>query len=155
MEAVKTLSNYVHFEFIPETRCLIVKSAIDAEDYLFYKFYGEFEEINRNVKADIRKYLNEHDEIKSYSQSLDGLKQVEESHTIKVYFVDGDSLITRIRGTFDGIIKHYRNNNESYWNNEQDEKQVKKIEFIESHLLDENKTCKYLFIDWNETGLLS
>ena len=145
--------DHVNFRFVASTRCLIVENE-QSEDYLFYKFYGEFDEVHREVKADIQKYLNEHSNIKSYSQDLHELDEVEETNTIQVFFADGNNLMTRIRGTFESIVNHYRNNNESYCRVRKENIQVKKIQYIDSCLLDDKSSLCYLFID-DGTGLLA
>jgi hypothetical protein len=62
-------------------------------------------------------------------------------HVIKVFLDNKDYFTTKINGTFDDIVKHYRNFN--YFNNAK----VTKIEFLESELLKKYSSLKYLFID--------
>lgn len=57
------------------------------------------------------------------------------------------NITTRIHGTLQDIIDHYRKNNRIASN------QVKKIEFIESYLLDENSSYTYVFVK-NDNGIL-
>lgn len=70
-------------------------------------------------------------------------------HLIKVFLQDGDEITTRINGTEDNVYNHYRQNNLLNQSN-----QVKKIEFLESPLLEECSSLKYLFIDYDGSGIL-
>ncbi|BAO04956.1 antigen, P35 [Clostridium botulinum B str. Osaka05] len=143
--------NYVNFKFVASTRCLMV---LDKEGILINnKFYGEFEEnISSSVNNDIKQWLNKNTNVKSYSHNLHELEIVPDYHTIKVIFENNNSLTTRIRGTVKDIINHYKSNNFSIWcNNSKENKQVKKIDFLESPVLNNSKSYCYLFI--NNNGL--
>ena len=74
------------------------------------------------------------------------------SNTIKINLTDGDKIITRINGSPDEIIRHYQNSNKYAFFGGQP--QVKRIEFVESPLLEKHSSYVYLFIDWNGNGLL-
>jgi hypothetical protein len=74
------------------------------------------------------------------------------SNTIKINLTDGNEIITRINGTPDDIFRHYQNNNVDTFSS--GHPQVKRIEFVESPLLEKHSSYVYLFIDWNGNGLL-
>lgn len=134
----------INFKFVASTRALMV---LDNKGNLLDNFfYGEYEDIHRNVKKDMQEYLRK-PEVESYSRDLSELDLVPEDHIIKVIFEDDDYITTRIRGTLQDIINHYTENNMTADN------QVKKIEFIESHLLDDASSYTYLFVK-NDNGIL-
>lgn len=134
----------INFKFVASTRALMV---LDNKGNLLDNFfYGEYEDIHRNVKKDMQEYLRK-PEVESYSRDLSELDLVPEDHIIKVIFEDDDYITTRIRGTLQDIINHYTENNMTADN------QVKKIEFIKSHLLNENSSYTYCFIK-SDNGIL-
>jgi hypothetical protein len=74
-------------------------------------------------------------------------------HIIRVFLEDNIFLITEINGDVNEIVKHYQQNNYLLWLTGNANRQIKKIEFIDSSLLKESK-YKYLFIDLDSNGLL-
>lgn len=134
----------ISFKFIAVTRALMVLD--NKGELLDNFFYGEYEDIHTAVKRDMKEYLRK-PEVENYSKDLSELDLVPEDHVIKVVFEDNDYTTTRIRGILQDVINHYTENNTTASN------QVKKIEFIESHLLDENSSYTYCFIK-NDNGIL-
>jgi hypothetical protein len=74
------------------------------------------------------------------------------THTIKVNYTDGNKITTQINGTADEISDFYGSNNVMAY--AANEPQAKRIEYIESPLLDNSSTYVYLFADWDNNGLL-
>lgn len=134
----------INFKFIATTRALMVLD--DKGELLDNFFYNQYEDIHTAVKRDMQEYLRK-PEVTSYSKDLSELDLVAEDHIIKVIFKDDDYITTRIHGTLQDVIDHYRRNNRTADN------QVKKIEFIESHLLDNVSSYTYLFVK-NDNGIL-
>lgn len=134
----------INFKFIATTRALMVLD--NKGELLDNFFYNEYEDIHTNVKRDMEEYLRKL-EITSYSKDLSELDLVPEDHIIKVIFEDDDYITTNIYGTLQDIINHYTKNNITADN------QVKKIEFIESYLLDDASSYVYLFVK-NDNGIL-
>lgn len=134
----------INFKFIATTRALMVLD--NKGELLDNFFYNQYEDIHTAVKRDMEEYLRR-PEVKSYSKDLSELNLVAEDHVIKVIFEDDDYITTSIHGTLQDIINHYSENNMTADN------QVKKIEFIESHLLDDASSYTYLFAK-NDNGIL-
>lgn len=134
----------INFKFIAITRALMILD--NKGELLDNFFYNQYEDIHTAVKRDMKEYLIR-PEVESYSKDLSELDLVAEDHIIKVIFEDNDYNTTRIRGTLQDIINHYKENNMTADN------QVKKIEFIESHLLDDASSYTYLFVK-NDNGIL-
>lgn len=134
----------INFKFIASTRALMVLD--NKGELLDNFFYNQYEDIHTAVKKDMKEYLRR-PEVNSYSRDLHELDLVPEDHIIKIIFEDNDYATTRIHGTLQDIINHYTENNTTTSN------QVKKIEFIESHLLDENSSYTYCFVK-NDNGIL-
>ena len=134
----------ISFKFVASTKALMI---LDNKGELLHNFfYSEYEDIHIAVKRDMQEIVRK-PEVESYSKDLHELDLIPEDHVIKVIFEDDDYITTRIRGTLQDIINHYTENNTTASN------QVKKIEFIESHLLDENSSYTYCFIK-NDNGIL-
>lgn len=74
------------------------------------------------------------------------------THTIKVNYTNGDEVVTKVNGTADEVSKHYCQNNIMAWKS--NEPQAKRIEFLESEYLKEYSSYIYLFIDFEDNGLL-
>jgi|GEM_PF-3146701 len=79
--------------------------------------------------------------------------------TIKLTFTDNDTLNTRINGTENEIITHYKENNFFNWCSNNNNKQVKEIEFLEGLNKEKLTGCKevntsYVFFDYQNNGLL-
>lgn len=134
----------INFKFIATTRALMVLD--NKGELLDNFFYNQYEDIHTAVKRDMEEYLRR-PEVKSYSKDLSELNLVAEDHVIKVIFEDDDYITTSIHGTLQDIINHYSENNMTADN------QVKKIEFIESYLLDDASSYTYLFVK-NDNGIL-
>lgn len=134
----------INFKFIASTRALMISD--NKGELLDNFFYNQYEDIHTAVKRDMQEYLRK-PEITSYSKDLSELDLTPEDHVIKAIFEDDDYITTRIRGTLQDIINHYSENNMTADN------QVKKIEFIESYLLDDASSYVYLFVK-NDNGIL-
>lgn len=77
----------INFKFIAVTRALMVLD--NKGELLDNFFYGEYEDIHRNVKRDMQEYLRK-PEVNSYSRDLHELDLIPEDHIIKVIFEDND-----------------------------------------------------------------
>lgn len=75
------------------------------------------------------------------------------NHLIKVSFTDGNEIVTRINGTADDVIDHYKRNNMFALNS--GSPQATRIEFVESPILEAVTAFIYLFIDYDNSGLLA
>lgn len=76
-------------------------------------------------------------------------------HLIEVTKKNRDIIVTRINGEFDEIINYYKGNNDICWRFGDEENQIAKINFLDSPLLKNTSKLVYLFVDYNNTGLLA
>ena len=134
----------INFKFVASTKVLMVLD--NKGELLDNFFYNQYENIHTAVKRDMKEYLRK-PEVESYSKDLSELDLIAEDHIIKAIFEDNNYDTTSIHGTLQDIINHYTENNMTASN------QVKKLEFIESHLLDENSSYTYCFIK-SDNGIL-
>lgn len=74
-------------------------------------------------------------------------------HIIELTYTDNSQEITGITGTDQEIYTFYRENNFFAWCSE-NKRQIKRIEFVMSALLDNKSELIYLFIDYDNNGLL-